>query len=672
MVRENPHNSNTPIKSEAIKKTRALFASQLTSVLDKEKDQNYKEKVDTVHKKMLQEIEKTTSKMNSEIIIALKIPIITYERSRNFWIETKEEFKEILDDVFIRIFRDLKIIPRWDSEKDNRDTINKQWKDVSLEDDPTRQRKISIIVSEEKRYIEVHCVKPKNKTINLARIFPNNPARVEWDANLTYNNINQYPGTQKNKIIFQTKSWHWHDWIDCYWKVRPCNKLDSRTVKIWDGIRIEKVWDDDTAYYSTKDWIIALDTIFVNKKEIVKWIKILDNLETPKIAYNPNTKHIIENYVNIKTWSIIGYLINTKKWDLIAQSLVWWVDIQGSLSIKETEGPPIWKEEDRIIKANWNINLQSVNTNTVYSNYWWIKISKKIKNSSIKGHFIIINWNKEEWVVIEKSAISTNSLFISNAIFWSETNINMWVNFLETTFNPPENNELNLIKNIEDIDLDKRKTQLEEEIKKTKSDIEKTVKDEKTQLDNNMTHFETKIIDQNSVLLKNLKENVSAQLLLKIKEYLDPFKKDEIVDIINKIRNNLFDKWKTIPDFLWKYEEKALSISVLMKNIEEKTKKLKEKLKKLKEEFTFIEYKLNKDIIFAIEWELKRWATLSINYWWKELQKFEYSDNEKENFIKFYQKYNPWTGLFENISRDEAIYEIKRIWTQTQELVRKK
>ena len=672
MVKENPHNWNTPITSEAIKKTRALFASQVASILDKEKDLAYKEKVDTVYKKMLTEAEKTTSKNNSDIIMVLEIPVITYERSRNFWIETKEEFKEILNDVFIRIFKELKIVPQWNSEKDDRDTMNKQWKDVSQEDEPTRQRDISIIVSEEKRFLKIHCVKPKNKTINLPKIFPNHPARVEWGANLTYNNINQYPVAWKDKLIFQTKSWHWYDWLDCYWAVRPCNKLDGRTVKIWDWIRIEKVWDDDTAYFATKDWIVALDTVIVNKKEVVKWVRIIDSLEVPKIAYNPNTKHIIENNVNIKTWSIIWYFINTKKWDLVAKSLVWWVDIQGSMSIKDAEGPPIWEEKDRIIKADWNINLESVNTNSVYSKNWWIRISKKLKNSSIKWQYIFIKDSKAETTTIENSTISTNTLFATNLILWGKTEINIWVNFLTKTFSPAENNSLNLIKTIEDIDLTKRKIQLEEEIKKVRWSIEKSVIDEKNQLKNHMSHFDSKILDQNSTILKNLKHTESSKILLKIKDYIDPFKKDKIIEILTKIKNDLIDKKIEAPDFLWKYTQKTLSIGTLLGHIEEKTLKLKEEKKKLKEEFAFIEYKLNKDLVFVIEWELKRWASLVVNYQGKQLAKYEYSDDEKENFIKIYKRYNPGTWAFEDVSRDEALYEIKRIWRQTQEILRNK
>lgn len=670
MVKENPNKiPNIQSSSEPINKARSLFASQITSIIQKEKNPAFKEKVEIIYTKMRAEIDEHISKNNKKVML-LKIPIMTFERTRNFWVETKEEFKEILDVIFIHIFEWLKIVPLWDSEKDDRTGINKIWKDVSLEENPERQRKISIIMTDEKRYIEIHWVNPIDKKIDIKRAFPNHPGRVEEGGSLIYNNINQYPSTIEDKFLFQTKEWHGYDWIDCYWKLIPCNKLDYESIKIGDGIKLEKIWEDDIAYYSTKDWIIALDTTIFNKKEILRWIKIIDTLRVDKIAFNPDTKHIIENCINIVTGEIIGYLINTKKWNLIAWSIVWWVDIQGNIMIKDTEGPPIWEEKNRIIKANWNINLESVNTNTVYSTFWGIKISKRLKNSIVKGHYIFLVGSKEKPTVIEKSTISTNTLYAVDLIFWSEVIINMWVNFIEKLYTLPESNGLKLIKSIEDIDLMKRKNLLIEEVWKLKSTIEKSIFTEKTQLENLKSHFDNKILRQNSNLLKKEKAPKEAELLLDIEKNLNPFNKKEIIEILTTIKDNLHKKGINAPEFLWKYTQKILSINTILNHIEEKTAKPKEELKKLKEEFALVEYKLNKDLVFIVEWELRRWASLTINYWGKELKKFEYSDNEKENFIKIYRKYNPGTNVFEDISRDEAIAEIRRIWNQTQKFLK--
>ncbi|HBA44547.1 TPA: hypothetical protein DEG21_02875 [Patescibacteria group bacterium] len=60
-----------------------MFASQIVSILQKERDPAFKEKVDIIYTKMRAEIDEYISKKNKHVM-SIKIPIMTYERSRNF------------------------------------------------------------------------------------------------------------------------------------------------------------------------------------------------------------------------------------------------------------------------------------------------------------------------------------------------------------------------------------------------------------------------------------------------------------------------------------------------------------------------------------------------------------------------------------------------------------
>ncbi|HBA44549.1 TPA: hypothetical protein DEG21_02865 [Patescibacteria group bacterium] len=61
-------------------------------------------------------------------------------------------------------------------------------------------------------------------------------------------------------------------------------------------------------------------------------------------------------------------------------------------------------------------------------------------------------------------------------------------------------------------------------------------------MENLKSHFENKILRQNSNLLKKEKAPKEAELLLDIENNLNPFNKKRIIEILTTIKDNLHNR----------------------------------------------------------------------------------------------------------------------------------
>lgn len=611
---------NSSVVSNVVVET----SSQILNILNLNKKNPL---VKAVIEKMILNVTKAYSKNEKDKIVLIEFKIPDYSEVKEYWeIQNIGDFYKVVNYAVLYILNNLKIKPKWETEKNSNGEIKRIWYDDSEQKEWIYRRLIRFIFSDKFKYLRIYwleSVNEENSGINITTEYTNRSYIPEKnrDKKWELKKQSRYRFVNKDtKLLEIVEPKSWKIWMDVFWKDIKYRK----NIEWWKNIKITKIpWTNKIAYYSNISWFIQYQE-WINSNWIYELtsISIINEIEVTNLDFdiNPLEENVSRDKDSILDINVLEDVIGGPikfRWNLVVGK-----HIRTSTSVNwNVHAKCIMGKLNESIKvsASWNIDIESLSN----ANIFWSFVSlKNIDDVTWKTEKVTTNWN---------NTINTNCLEIHNlSLNWNLT-INLWDKLFDIY-----NILLERIKNTK------------KEIKKDEENFIRAVEQMEVDINSNFKVVARKITSENLKELTNIFSAIRSLL------YLEPFQIDKIMKFLDYIHN------KHEFDFIWGYKIKFNRIYSIYENVKNNEKILLERENTLE----IIKDKIW-EMVIVIDWVLLASSNITLYNWdksttivWAIWSKKEIisigNESKKEKQIQIYKKYSLESGSFIDIERLEA------------------